>query len=193
METDSLSCLRSLGASVPFTSLYVLFKIYLLNLDSLEFWQWFELKRKRMLFALFPFLCLHVDVLFFCYNHTYWAVQYCSLQRAFCRDRMKTLSYLRWQSKILGKPQPLFCCRFCWKKKAQMCIFVFQQERYRLPAPFYLLLSVRLIRSKVRRGSRGLQLHRVCWDCCLYAVESILHCLVLCLCWSFREISSHCK
>lgn len=118
METGSLSCLRSLGASVPFTSLYVLFKIYFLNLDSLEFWQWFELKRKCLLFALFPFLCLHVDVLFFCYNQTYWAVQYCRLQRAFCRDCMKTLFIFEMAEQNIGKTSAPFPLQILLKKKS---------------------------------------------------------------------------
>lgn len=82
-------------------------------------------------------------------------------------------SYLRFQSKILG--------RFCWKKKSPNVHFCVPAKTASdmngwLPAPFYLLLSVRVKKSEVRRGSRSCQLHRVCWDCC--RIHTALSCLV---------------
>lgn len=88
METDSLSCLGSVGGSVRFTFPYVLFKIYLLNLDTIEFWQRLRLnlgKKNGRYFALFFFFCLHVGVLFF-YSKP---IQLCRrLQRAYRSDCM---------------------------------------------------------------------------------------------------------
>lgn len=104
-------------------------------------------------------------------------------------------SYLRLLSKILLKPQPLFLLQFLLKKKSpnvHFCVPAKSASNMNgwVPAPFYLLLSVRV---RGQEGELGFQLPRVCWDRCLCAVESILSCLVLCLCWSFRGISSDCK
>lgn len=57
METDSLSCLRSVGASVPFTFPDVLFQIYSLNLDSLTFDTGCAWTEKSCTFLLLLFTC----------------------------------------------------------------------------------------------------------------------------------------
>lgn len=103
-------------------------------------------------------------------------------------------SYLRFKSKILGKNQPLFCCRFYWGKKVQVCIFVFQQKQLQTWAVDSQLhfICFCLLESKSQRsgGEVGAVSSIVCVET---AVESILRCLVLCLCWSFCGISSYCK
>lgn len=66
-------------------------------------------------------------------------------------------SYLRLQSKILENLQPLFCCRFCWEKKVQACIFVFQQKQlqaWTVDSQLYFICFC-LLESKAQRSGRG--------------------------------------
>lgn len=187
METDSLSCLRSVGASVPFTSLYVLFKIYLLNLNALELWPWLELKRSRMLRCTFSLHLFTWDCFILLLQSKH--IELCNtidFSVHLAETTRRRYSYLRLLSKILLKPQPLFSAAVSAgkKKKVQICIFVFQQNLLQTwtveSQPHFICFC--LLESEVRKGKLGLQLPRVCWDRCLCAVESILRCLVLCLC-----------
>lgn len=159
METDSLSCLRSVGASVPFTSLYVLFKIYLLNLNALELWPWLELKRSRMLHCTFSLHLFTWDCFILLLQSKH--IELCNtidfsvhLAETTCRR----CSYLRLLSKILFKPQPLFLLQFLLeKKKVQICIFVFQQNLLQTwtveSQPHFICFC--LWESEVRKGSWG--------------------------------------
>lgn len=112
METDSLSCLRSVGAGVPFTFPDVLFKIDSLNLDSLSFDGGCAWTRKGT--ALF-FFCLHVGVLFFYCNQTYSTVQYRRLQRAYRSNCMSTLFTCQMSEQNIGEKKTLSpsSARFC--------------------------------------------------------------------------------
>lgn len=184
METDSLSCLPSIGASVPFTSPYVLFKIYLLNLDSLEFWQWLW----NFTLHLFPsFVYMLMLYCFITIKH----IELCNTVETACR----LCSYLRWQSRILEKNLGPFSAADSAKEKkspnGHFCVPA--KSASNMNGIDSQLHFVWVKRSEVRKGSRGSQLCGVCGDCSLCTVKSIPHCLVLCLWWRFREISSHCK
>lgn len=156
METDSLSCLRSVGASVPFTSLYVLFKIYLLNLNALELWPWLELKRSRMLHCTFSLHLFTWDCFILLLQSKH--IELCNtidfsvhLAETTCRR----CSYLRLLSKILFKPQPLFLLQFLLEKKKSKYAFLcsskicFKHERLS-PSP---ILSASVCESQ--RSGRG--------------------------------------
>lgn len=193
METDSLSCLRSVGGSVHFTFPYVLFKIYLLNLDTIELWQRLCLNLKRKMEVTLHFSSSFVYMLALYFSISIKPIQLCNavdFSVHIVVTACRLCSYFRRQSKLFGKS--LDCYRF--RVFSCSCENNFKWERMAA----YSISSVSLLESKGQRSGVGgwgwgFQLHRVCRDSCLCAVESILHCLVLCLCWRSCGISSHCK